>query len=278
MLDSFILSLFIFVFLWFAILLYPKFNLEFLAKGKNIRLSNLAVALILIATALIGGGLAALFIYVSGPQLLQFFYIILYTLSWLFTLFFLFKINKIIWRGLTALAGSLVLLLLVLKLPSQFFQNLFMVGSLLWLGPVIFQKLSFQSLKKFKINFKLIIVILVSVTIIDVYNIYFSPASGLYRDEGFFLNGMITFGNFSLGIGDFFLMFLIIGLTQKLWQTKPALILAFSLAFARFFFRLLLPGLNNVDIPYYLIIVPITLIFWLIFYLINKRSREKNYA
>lgn len=274
MLDSFILSLFIFVFLWFAIRLYPKFSLDFLAKGKNIRLSNLAVALILITTASIVGGLTALFIYVSGPQLLQLFYIGLYTLSSLITLFFLFNLPKILWRSLAAITGSLLLLLVVLKIPSQFFQNLFMAGSLLCLGPVIFQKLNFQSLKKFKINFKLIIVILVAVAIIDIYNVYFSPSSGIYSDEGFFLNGLITFGKFSLGIGDFFLMYLIIGLTQKLWQTKPAVILAVFLAFARFFLRLLFPELSNVDIPYYLIIVPITLIFWLILYFYNK-PKEK---
>lgn len=273
MLDSFILSVFIVIFLWFAILFYPKFNLDFLAKGKNIRLSNLTVGLIIIATALIGLTLAALFIYVSGPQLLQFFYLGLYTFSWLITYFFLFNFKKILWRAVFSFSASLILLLIVLKFSSQFYQNLFMAGSLIWLGPVIFQKLNFSSLKKFKINFKLIIVILFSVAIIDAYNIYLSPSSGVYSDAGFFLNGMITFGNFSSGIGDIFLMYLIIGLTQKLWRQKPALILAFLLAFARFFLRLI-PGLNNVVIPYYLIIVPITLIFWLIIYLINEQNTK----
>ena len=99
---------------------------------------------------------------------------------------------------------------------------------------------------------------------IDVYNIYFYKPNVAFSDETLLLNGLIIFGNYLLGIGDFFLSYLAINAVQKDVSKRAAIILALVIAFARFFIRLLFPAYNG-DIAYSIIIVPGTLIAYMFY-------------
>jgi len=108
-------------------------------------------------------------------------------------------------------------------------------------------------------------VALLAAMAVDAYNVFVATApSELFSDAQLLFNGDIIFGSAILGIGDFFLASLIVAGVYKQFGWKRALMVAVCIAFARIVLRLLIPSLEGLVIPYYIVIVPIALVaLWL---------------
>ena len=211
-----------------------------------------------------GAGFAYFYIYLSGPQLLQLFYIVIFTLAWVIGLFFLLPVHRLSLRLALSCFISLGLLAGVEFFSNGIWQNLFMALSLVWAGPVL--------VRKFHIQVRWASVVLLFCMLVDIYNILFATggSSPSFSDETFFVNGAIVFHSALLGIGDFFLALLVVAFTQKKFGPRAALVLAFFIAVPRVVIRPLFNQLEGVTIPYYILIVPATLFFWWLL------SRTKN--
>ncbi|MCX6784375.1 MAG: hypothetical protein NTV81_00315, partial [Candidatus Komeilibacteria bacterium] len=73
----------------------------------------------------------------------------------------------------------------------------------------------------------------------------------------------IIFGGSLLGIGDFFLSYLVINFIQKEVSTKIAIIASVIIASGTLAIYFLYPYING-NIPYSILIVPLTLIIYLV--------------
>jgi hypothetical protein len=256
------LSLFFLVVLIASLLLYPKGDLSIFERGKHIIISRSAVVGIILGVIGFSGGMATLFLYTAGPTLLQGFYIALYTLLWAFGWFFFLPLSRLTRRIGLALLFAGLLLLIVTLFPGQLLQNIFMAGSLLWIGPI--------AVKKFRIPLRWMVLAFLIAGAIDAWNIFSNGFGGsggakaLFSDEQFFLNGLILFQTALLGIGDIVFGILAVSVTQKFFGFRPALALAFLIAIPRAFLRTVFPELQGVTLPFLAVLTPITLGFWLL--------------
>ncbi|MBI2636685.1 MAG: hypothetical protein HYW81_00625 [Parcubacteria group bacterium] len=140
-----------------------------------------------------------------------------------------------------------------------------MATSILWVGAVIF--------RRFDLHLKYFVLFILFFAIIDFINIYLLKTQTVFSDELFILNGLVTIGSFVLGIGDFFLGYLIVSAAKHHYTTWHALLLALLLPLPRFFIRVLIPELEGAEFPYSLFMVPITL-FVYGFAAVQKRTQN----
>ena len=257
MLNSFFLSLFFFAFLIISILAYRRFDPKLLSIGSAIRLSRRTLVFFFLADILVAVGVGYLFIYHSNPVLLEYFYGVLYYLSAVIGCFLLIQQKSLKRRIIAALCLPIPFFALTILTRWQMLQNIVTAGSIIWVGIFLF--------KRFRIPQKCFIAGLIIATLIDAYNVWLAPASsGLFSDVSLLFNGNIVFGSASLGIGDFFLGYLIVAAFIYYRNVRQAIIIAFIIAFARFILRAIIPAFAGVAIPYYVIIVPLSLLaLWL---------------
>ena len=88
--DSWLISLFFAAILGVSIALYPVWNMRWLTRGPEIHSSKKMTVLAYSVAAGIGVLIGAAFMYGSGPVMLQYFYIGLYTSA---------SHSKYIWPG-----------------------------------------------------------------------------------------------------------------------------------------------------------------------------------
>lgn len=264
MINSFLLSLFMFVFLLLSIFLFDKVDFNFLKTGREIKLNQRLFSIIVTAVILMSGMITWLVIYKGGPSTLQFFYILIFSGGFFISLFLILAKLKhpLI---LSAIITSLILLI-ILWIQSQLLQNFFMAFSLLWVGPFV--------LKKLNLRLKYFLLFIIAFALIDIYNIYFTKIYSGFSDDELLLNGLIIFGDYLLGIGDFFLAYLVTSFVKKEASFSATIILALIISFTRFVFRLLSPDYSQ-DIPYSMVIVPATIIIYLTAHK-NIWSRKSN--
>lgn len=249
MLDSFLLSVFMFVFCILALWVFAKADFEFLKQGPQLRLSYLSVIAIVVTVVGLSAAGSWYALTQANQSVLQGFYIIFFSLGFLLSWIIIFPKSKI-WLPIGCLVtGSF--LFAIFASHSQLLQNIFMACSALWIGPVVFKRLH--------LKFRYFIAGIILFLVIDIYNVYFTHSSVAFSDDTLLLNGLIVFGSWLLGIGDFFLAYLTVNAVQKDMSKTTAVVLSAVIAFARFFIRLFFPHYNH-DIPYFLIITPATLV------------------
>jgi hypothetical protein len=254
MIDSILLSIFTFIFFLIAIYYFEKVDFAFLKNGKEIQLSTVTLSLIFFSVIAFFGFATWFIISKGNKNILQTFYILLYTIGFLLTLF-LFSPKSKLWIFLTIIFTG-IFLATILNYHVQFLQDIFMASSILWVGAAVFKKLD--------LKIRYFLVFLIIFMFIDIYNIYLYKPDSTFSDEALLLNGLILFGNYLLGIGDFFLSYLAINAVQKDISKNAAIILSLIIAFSRFFIRLILPQFHG-EIPYSIIIAPATLIIYMLY-------------
>ncbi|MBV9349656.1 MAG: hypothetical protein JO026_02795 [Patescibacteria group bacterium] len=252
MVDSFLLSAFAFLFFLFAILVYRQVDFAFLKQGEDIRLSKNVFLFIVLITITVFGTATWFIMSFSGPFVLQTFYICLFAAGTMLSMYLLFP-KRFGWY--VANIGIISLTVpAILVYHSQLLENIFMAFSLLWVGPVIF--------KKFRLTSGYVLAGMSLFSLINIYDVYLaSPSSPAFGDETLLLNGLISFGNVALGMGDFFLAYIAVNAVQKHVSMRTAVALAFFIAFARFCIRGLFPY-YQADIAYSVVITFGTLIIF----------------
>jgi len=265
MLDSLILSLFVFAACLVALLAYDKISFDFLSRGKDLQLSPQKIVVICGVAVAVCAGLAWLVIRDGGPNLLQYFYIVLFSLGFYFTLILLLPRSRLI--ILSELLAVCLMVWLILVTGSTFLQNIILAGCLLWVGPLV--------LKKLKIKTRYVLAFLILFMIIDVYDIYFAqPAASVFSDAHFVLNGLIQSGNWVLGIGDFLVAYIAVNVIQKDISIKAAILAALMIAFFRFFFHVAFPNYAEA-LPYSLVITPTALVIYG-WWVVGKHSQKNS--
>ncbi|MFA6908840.1 MAG: hypothetical protein WC289_03045 [Patescibacteria group bacterium] len=255
--SSFLLSCFFFIFLLLSIEAYRRLDLSFLSTGRKIIVSRRAMMLFIGIDVAVAVGIGYLFIYHSGPVLLEYFYGVLFYLSTVIGCLLFVPIQNVkkrIWAAVVIPAPFFVLGIFT---HWQWMQNVLMAISVVWVGAFIF--------RKFTVSRMWFSVALLAAMAVDAYNVFVATApSELFSDAQLLFNGDIIFGSAILGIGDFFLASLIVAGVYKQFGWKRALMVAVCIAFARIVLRLLIPSLEGLVIPYYIVIVPIALVaLWL---------------
>ena len=220
---------------------------------------------ILAAAIFLSVSISSIVISKSSPELLQIFYIVLFVISLTMTLFFLLNLKRTYIRLLLSLSVSICLLYLLSVYPTSLTQNLFMSASILWVGIVVF--------KRFNVRLKYFIPFMLFFAIIDSINVYVLKTYTTFSDELFILNGLVAIGPFILGIGDFFLAYLIVSAARRYHTIWYALLLAVLLPLPRFFIRVLIPELEGAEFPYSIFMVPIALLVYT-FAAIQKRIQN----
>lgn len=265
MTDSLLLSVFVFAALAFVIHVYDKIDFGFLSKGHEIKLSSKSLIFIFSFVILLGVFGTWLILSDGGTDLLQYFYIATFAVGSFLSWILIFpKSRRNTLLGILVIA---IFILLILTTQSQLLQNIFMAFSILWVGPAVFKKL--------KIRRTYFLIFLAIFLFIDIYNVYIAHPLVSSSEINFLLNGYVLFGNFALGIGDFFLAYLAINSVQKDTSKTAAIIVAFCIAFA----RLVLPAfLANQygDVPYSIIIVFFTVLAYLSIFVFAHFSRLKK--
>jgi hypothetical protein len=137
---------------------------------------------------------------------------------------------------------------------------MYIVGSLLWVGPMIFQR--------FKIQSAYFIVFLLGFSILDIVNVYvINP--GVPSSEHkitasvptMLVSGYVRFGSFMIGMGDFVLSFVAVSWIKRYKGISAALFAAVLIAVPLVFIRLIDP-VN--DIPYApFVTIPAVSVFFL---------------
>jgi len=263
--DSLLLSVFFGLFLIVEILLFPVFDFSFMSRGKILTISKKMTVAILAAAIFLSVSISSIVISKSSPELLQIFYIVLFVISLTMTLFFLLNLKRTYIRLLLSLSVSICLLYLLSVYPTSLTQNLFMSASILWVGIVVF--------KRFNVRLKYFIPFMLFFAIIDSINVYVLKTYTTFSDELFILNGLVAIGPFILGIGDFFLAYLIVSAARRYHTIWYALLLAVLLPLPRFFIRVLIPELEGAEFPYSIFMVPIALLVYT-FAAIQKRIQN----
>ncbi len=261
--DSFFLSLFFGVCLAVEVWLYPHLDLSFLQRGRAVTVSKRVVVFAAAVIAAIALIVSLLILHRGSPYLLQLFYIIFFTFSAALFIVFVVRVHPLLPRFIMGILVACILLVGTLIFPYSLLQNIFMAASILWVGPIVF--------RRFSLSLPLFFIILVAFALIDTYNISIVTLPSLFSDESFVYNGIITVGEYMLGIGDFFLGYLMVSAARRYLGIYPAYLLVVLLPLPRFFIRIIIPMLAGVIFPYSLFMVPLSLIVFLVF-----RSRWIN--
>lgn len=262
--DSIALSIIVLLFLLAETALYQWADLSFMKRGKDI-IVPFWLAVVLFSTIItIGAAVAYVFLYHGSAEGLQTFYAALYVVLWFANALFFLHIQPLVRRAWVSLAIGIGASTLGLLVTHPAAQNVIMLSSLLWISPVVARQ--FKRLSPLWVALGM-----TTFALIDTVNVFFARPSTLFSDEKLLLNGIITSGTFTLGIGDFILAYLVVGLTERFYGKKSAIMLACIVPLPRLFIRLAIPALTGRVIPYSLFIVlPALIIF--IFGQVRKRN------
>ena len=249
---SLLLSSFFSVFLFVQIYLRNRFDFDLIKVGRTIALPSKTAVSLFVAVGAIGAGIAYFAMIASGPVFLQIFYIALFAISFWIGIFFVVP-AKSAWHRLCVGFGIATLLLwLVLVFQNTLFDNTYMVSSLLWVAPFIFWRWNIK-----RSHFIVFILVFMA---IDIFNIYVGEQKMIFSDEFFSLNGMIRFGEFELGIGDFIFGYLTVEAAVRYSGKGTAVALAVLLSLPRFLIRIIVPDAAGMVFPYTMFMVPIVLV------------------
>jgi len=252
MFDSLFLSLFAFIFFLFSIYTFEKVNFQFLEKGKQFNLSRLCLIFIISAVILVVTIATWILLNQASEIILQYFYPSIFTVSFFFSCLLFLPKTKF-WAFLDFLM-TFIFLGVIFKFHFQILENIFLAFANLWVAPVV--------LKKLNIKTKYLLIFIIFFLLYDIINIYFIKPDFTVFDS-FILGGSIVFGGSLLGIGDFFLAYLVINAARKDISKKIAVMLAFFIAFASLFIYFLSPDYSG-NFPYSMIITPAVLIVYVI--------------
>ncbi|MFA4872467.1 MAG: hypothetical protein WC659_00830 [Patescibacteria group bacterium] len=261
--DSFLLSLFFSVCLAAEVWLYSHLDLSFLQRGRVVTVSQRVVGFVATVTAAIALIISFLILHRASPYLLQLFYIIFFTFSAALFIVLVVRLRPLLPRFILGILIAFILLIVTLIFPYSLLQNIFMAVSILWVGPIVF--------RRFSLSLPLFFIILVVFALIDTYNISIVTLPSLFSDESFAYNGLVTVGEYMLGIGDFFLGYLMVSAARHYLGRAPAYFLAALLPIPRFLIRIIIPILAGATFPYSLFMVPLSLTVFFMF-----RSRWAN--
>lgn len=215
MLSSLIIQAFFFLIaLIIQIELFSRFHFDFLRHGKDIKVSPYIVGL-LSGIAVGGAGFVTYtFLTARSHSILEYFYLLFFTLNWFITICFLIQVNRLYHRFLISISVALILTALMLQLQSNLLQSIYIAGSLLWVGPMIFQR--------FKIQSGYFILFLLSFSILDIVNVYVINPGVTSTGQGLItstpvsvIGGYVTFGTFMIGMGDFVLSFVAVSWIKR---------------------------------------------------------------
>lgn len=264
MTNSFLLSLFFLGALILELFYFKYIHLDFtfLKKGRELSLSRRNIILMMAA------GFAVF--YWAGYQMitganvfsLQLFYGLIYACSSIITLFLVLPGEKpglkLVWSTII----SVLLLIAIYKIPIQLGQNIYMAVAMLWVAPIVF--------RQFKINKNLFFVIVIIGMIMDILFVWVLKGDSkiTFSDQYMVFNGLVTIGDYYLGIGDFLMGYLLVSAMGLYCSNKVALWLAVLLVLPRFLIRVIFPPLAGMVFPYYLFMVPI---FFFVYFLANKK-------
>jgi hypothetical protein len=189
MLDSFLLSLFAFIFFLLSIWYFEKIDFTFLQKGKPLKLSVASLGLIFFMVIAVVGFITWFLVSKGAQNSLKNFYIVIYTLGFLLTWLLVLPKRKF-WIILPILITG-IFLTGILKYRSQLLQNIYMAASILWVGASVFKKLN--------LKLKYFLLLIVVWMAIDVYNIYFYKPHLLFSDQTLLLNGVDSIRRLFIG-------------------------------------------------------------------------------
>lgn len=265
MADSLVLSIFFLCTLVAEIFYfkYARLDFAFLRRGEELRLNKNGIILFTLIVFAIFYWIGYQIIIGANILGLQLFYESIYFCSLTITLFLIFGGEKPKLKLALAVVLSALLSAIVYKTPFQLGQNIYMALALLWVAPVVFRQL--------KINKNLFFILVVVGMVADILCVWVlrgGAAKVAFSDEYLSLNGLVTFGDYYLGIGDFLMGYLLVGALNFYNSGKVALLLAILLSLPRFLMRVVFPSLAGAVFPYYLFMVPI---FFLAYFLANKK-------
>ncbi|MBI2984966.1 MAG: hypothetical protein HYY50_05085 [Candidatus Kerfeldbacteria bacterium] len=168
------------------------------------------------------------------------------------TAFLVLPAAQISTRVVVSLACTIVGTLVGWFVPGSLVEMIVMAVSLLWVG------LAVTKILRLPLGGHL--VLLTMMMLMDIYNIWLTPSTGSASDKTSQLpqlhyDGIFAFGDYSLGIGDFFIGAWAVGVLVIFRHQRLAFIGAAMIGMFRFFYRFW-PGLETVTIPYTIVIVP----------------------
>ncbi len=258
MATSLVLSLLLFVFLLGVISLSISLK-PFSFQAKPIKLSpSLFYGLVLSISALFAAA-SFIIVYFGTAPWLQILYYLLF-LSGIFLNAIVLSDKPIVRRLL--LVGGLGICLLFFTTTSPWSQNLLMAISLLWVGPSLVQRL--------RISTPYLLVAIGLGALADIYSVCLSRVTPAFDDSALFLNGIISVGDYSIGLGDFAFASLVVALLVRERNIGAAWLAAVLIAFVRFGLRIIFPWLG--DIPYVAVIAALFLVLYIYSPLPSGRS------
>lgn len=262
--ESLLLSIFFFGALVAELLYfkYARLDFAFLKKGRQLSLSRRNIILIMAAGFVVFCWLGYQMITGANVFGLQLFYGLIYACSLIITLFLVLPGKKPWLRLAESVIISVLLLTVIYKIPVQLGQNIYMAAAVLWVAPIVF--------RQFKINKNLFFIIITIGMVMDILFVWVLKGDNkiTFSDQYMVFNGLVSVGEYYLGIGDFLMGYLLIGALSCYRSDRVALWLAVLLALPRFLIRVVFPSLAGMVFPYYLFMVPI---FFLVYFLANKK-------
>jgi len=251
MFYPFILTLFFFCFLILQILILEKinFDIDFLKRGEKIS-TGLSVIIVLLC-AILALGLSILYLKASSMDRFLYFFSFLFLSNTFITIFLLLKTENVFRKFIFSALISSILLSITLFYQQSVLKNIITAGCLLWISPLFF--------KHFNIKRSYIFTFLIFFMLFDIYNVYIVNPVILSSYNDNFFNGFVQFGRLALGMGDFMLGYLTLGLMWRDKGIKDSLVLAAVIS-------IILLGINLIgfkhDIPFSIFIVIPTLLIY----------------
>lgn len=232
-----------------------RLDFDFLEFGRQQKVHPVVLmAMILVTIVCVWFG----YQIISGNNLhnLQVFYAGLFGGALAISLMLFIRIKHLGWRISLALFWSSVLVFVAWKFNNDLVDAIIMASALLWIGPAV--------TKLWRLPIGVHLGVLFTFMLIDVNNILnISGSEGVLSDAALRFNGIITFGDYSLGIGDFFIGYWAMTVIAQNKSWAIIALAAFLISFTRWFLRLSLQ-LDGIVLPYTVVIVPVTLLVMLL--------------
>ena len=219
-----ILSLFFLFFLILQILILEKgtFDDSFLKKGKDVKVSTRFVIITTLSLVVLLWALYMLFAQQRPLDQILYTNTFLYTTGIFLIFFIIYTSKNQLQRFFVSLLCAVLLVCLALLTESNMLKNIVTVGSLLWV--------SFLCFRYLKINRIYLIAFLEVFMVFDMYNVLVLHPVLATTSYYLFFDGYIEFGRHALGMGDFFVAFLAIGLVWADRGIRRSIVLACLIA------------------------------------------------
>lgn len=251
-----------------AIAMFPHFQTQLFREGKPIALPKIAAVFLLTGVALVFAAAAWWLFHSASRTLLELLFAFVFGGGWVVNALYFLPPRVGQSRVALSLIIGVVLIGAVYAFPFSLARNLFTIGSLLWLGPMIFRRFSLP-LRYFNLG-------LVLFTLFDIFAIYVVQSDEIIISQAkpLVLNGLIQVGGHLIGIGDFFIGYLIVNAAQHFFSQRLAWALAVWIPLPMVLLPWLWPSGLGQTFPYTMFITPVALAAYAAVHFSTRQKRS----